>query len=306
MCCFKPFVALLAAFFVGLLWLCAVAPGHAQQPSQPHRFTMGIYYPSVKSLISRVDFEVALDVWLQELSRAAGLEPASAKLFDEIAIMSEATRRGELDFVLAPPLLLAKYFDRWQLAEGYTSTTLDGNHYGMVLVARTDKHIRGFRDFAGKRLLLPDKDELAMLFLDTELAKAKMPSYPQVFSGIQHNEKYSGIVLGLFFDKADVGVVYQEIYQMMTELNPQIADVVKILATFPSKSPNYGFFNSAYPQPLRERIAESIRLLHSNVRMQQILTDLRMANLVACPIDELAPFDELLREHALLNRGRRP
>jgi ABC-type phosphate/phosphonate transport system substrate-binding protein len=290
-------------FFL-LLLTKSTSVGYAQPPDIPERhFKMGVYYLAIKNLVSRVDFEVALNFWLQEISRSVNFQSANARLFDSISDMRTAFDNGELDFVLAPPILLAKHFNRNSLAEGFVGTTLDGNSYGTVLLVRSDKQINGIKDLTGKRLLMPEQDELADIFLDTLIIKSHRQHYEQVFSTVQSKEKQSSIVLALFFNQADAGVVFEETYNLMVELNPQIKETIKILATFPAKSPNYGYFSHNYPKPIRDRITETVTVLNKEVRPQQILNDLRMASLIKCPTEELIPFDQLIREHQSLQRG---
>ncbi len=267
---------------------------------------MGVYYLSIKNLTVRVDFEVAMNFWLQEVKNSTQFQSTDARLFDNIAEMRVAFDKGELDFVLAPPLSLAKYFDRAQLADGFVGTALNGVDYGTVLLVRNDKQINGLKDLAGKRLLMPEHDELAELFLDTLIIKSHKQHYQHVFSDIRTKDKHSGIVLALFFDEADAGVALNESFQLMAELNPQIKNKLKPLAIFPTKSPNYGFFSKAYPKPFRDHISAIMNELNQQVRAQQILNDLRMASLVKCPVEELLPFDKLIQEHKSLQKGLKP
>jgi hypothetical protein len=60
-------------------------------------------------------------------------------------------------------------------------------------------------------------------------------------------------VLALFFKQAEARVVLNETFQLMAELNPQINSAVKMLGMFPTKSPNYSYFNQDYPHPFVTR-----------------------------------------------------
>jgi phosphonate transport system substrate-binding protein len=264
---------------------------------------MGVYYPSIKNIVSRVDFDIALNYWLQEINSSLFFQSANAKLFDDILDMRDAMERGELDFVLAPPFLLAKYFNRSKLTDGFVGTALDGTDYGTVIVVRTESGILEHQNLTGKRLILPEHDELAEIFLDTIAIQSHKKHYRQVFTSLQSREKQSAIVLALFFNQADVGVVNKESYQLMIELNPQIKDRVKVFSTFPTKSPNYGYFSSAYPKDLSDRIIRKVNDLNNTARSQHILNDLRMNKLVSCPVGDLLIFDDLIRHHQSLQKG---
>jgi len=287
-----------------LLQACFISVCGAQPPVESgSRFRMGVYYPSIKNVANRVDFEVAINFWLQELKQSVHFQSASARLFDNISDMRMAFDNGELDFILAPPLSLAKHFNRGKLADGFVGIAMDGKDYGTVLLVRDDKRIANVKDLAGKRLLMPEHDELAEMFLDTLTIKSTQHHYQKVFSSIHSKDKISSIVLALFFNQADAGVTFNEIFQLMVDLNPQIKNSVKILASFPTKSPNYGYFSNDYPKAVRDDIADIITGLNKQVRAQQILNDLRMASLIKCPVEALEPFDKLIREHQSLQKG---
>lgn len=60
-----------------------------------------------------------------------------------------------------------------------------------------------------------------------------------------------------------------------------------LFTTFPSKSPNYGYFSQEYPKSNREKIINIVSRLNNQERPQQILNNLRMAKLITSPIEEL-------------------
>lgn len=109
-------------------------------------------------------------------------------------------------------------------------------------------------------------------------------------------------MLSLFFDQVDAGIADKEIYQVMVELNPQIKEKLNILKAFPAKSPNYGYFNQKHPHKMR-KIINRILELNAQLRTQQILNNLRMSSLMECSIEELAPVDQLTKEHQTLEKG---
>lgn len=292
--------------FCFVIAVCQAGFAAGAQPilENDSHFRMGIYFPSIKNLVSRADFEIALNYWLQETNQLLEVKITNAKLYDNIFEMRDAFDRGELDFVLAPPYLLAKYFDRAKLTDGFVGTSLDGQEHGTVLVVRHDRKIDGIADLTGKRLLLPEHDELAEVFLETLTMKTLKQHHLKVFASEHTKEKQSVIVLDVFFNKADAGVVENETFQVMAEMNPQISDTVKILAKFPTKSPNYGYFSAEYPKRLRDLISEIVTDKNQQPRSQQILYNLRMSKLVPCPLDELQAFDKLIREYDGLQKFR--
>jgi len=274
---------------------CAVSSNvlYAEEKPSIAEFTMGWYFPSINAQISRTDFHVAINFWLEEFSQSVNIEQTEVKVFDHIEGMQAAFDKGELSVIVAPPLLIAKYFPLNTLADGFIGKSITGKPYDMVVLAREDAQITGVKDVKNKRLALPKNDELAMVFLNSLLIPEFHQTYPRVFKSVQEFPRQNAIIHQLFFKKADVGVAYLETYNLMVELNPQIKDRVKILANFPIDSPNYSFFHYKFPENFRKIfIAQALELNHSP-RSQQILNDFRMAALAVCKVESLDPFIDL-------------
>ena len=102
----------LSLLFFLMLAFCFCANGYAQQNVATERFNMGVYYPSIKNIVSRKDFEVALNFWIEEVSHLIAFKAVNARLFDNITDMRDALMQNDLDFVLAPPILMANIFAR--------------------------------------------------------------------------------------------------------------------------------------------------------------------------------------------------
>jgi phosphonate transport system substrate-binding protein len=217
--------------------------------------------------------------------------------------MQQAFNNGELDFIMAPPILLAEHIGRDKLADGFVGTSTDGSEYGVALLVRQDQHINQLNQASGKRLILPENDALAQVFLDSLIIKTFKQHYQQVFSRIMTKKRQSEVVLALFFNQADVGIADKGIYHLMVEMNPQIQDSLEVLTSFPSKSPNYGYFHYTFPEWLRNKITQKVSELNDQPRSQQILNDLRMASLVPCSVDELRVFDDLISEYRSLKNA---
>ncbi len=276
--------------------------------SDPHeptpRFIMGVYYPAIRYLQTRVDFQVALNFWLQEYANILNISPAEARLFENMETLAVAFDSRELDFVMSPPILIAQFIRRSQLADGFVGTNVDGNsQYETLLLGRKEQEIEGFEQLAGKRLVMVEDDGLATMFIDTLSLKAFHQPFDKVFKRVRDKEKQSAVIMDLFFDLADIGLVNREVFMSMQEMNPQIGESLKVLAIFPSKSPNYGYFHSAVPETIRYKITQTVLESNSNARTQQVLNDLRMSSLIPCEVEELDAFDKLIAEHQMLQKN---
>jgi len=274
----------------------------AEENPKISNFNLGWYFPSINAMVSRTDFHIAINMWLKEFKHVIDIQQTNVKLYDRIENMRTAFDQGELDMIVAPPLLIVGFFNLDTLADGFVGTSNTGKPYGMSLLIRNNSDIKTVADFKNKRLVLPENDLLASIYLNSLLIPEYQQSYQNVFSSTQFLIKQNAIIHKLFFNEADVGVAYLETYNLMVELNPQIKKQVKILDNFPMNSPNYSYFHHQFPEKMRKHfIAEALKL-NESVRSQQILNNFRMAALVVCTVDSLAPFIRLRNQNRLFKQ----
>jgi len=279
--------------FIFLIWLPFSYTVIAEEKPHLDIFNIGFYYPSINAVVSRTDFNIAVDIWIKEFKFAIDIQQTNVRLFDHIEDMKTAFNNRELDLIIAPPLLIVNNFDLKTLRDGFSGTSATGEPYDIVILTRKSSNIESIKHVKNKRLVLPKNDELAKVFLNSLLMPIFHKPYSQVFSSNIFFPKQNQIIHQLFFDKADVGVTFLETFNLMVELNPQIKDKIKTLNRFPIKSPNYCFFHHLFSDPIRKKLISRALELNNHIRSQEILINFNMATITACPVDSLQPFIKL-------------
>ncbi|BCG65949.1 MAG: hypothetical protein methR_P3821 [Methyloprofundus sp.] len=264
------------------------------------KITIGWYFPGINKKVSRTDFQIAINFWMDEFGKPQGIEDINSRLFDSVEKMKIAFNNSELDYIVAPPLLFVKYFDMHKVTKGIIAKNITGKPYGVVVLVR--KELQNLSELKNKRLVMPDNDELAEVFLETLVIPEFKQSYSQVFSSVNYTQKHNTVVHQLFFNQADVGVTYLESFDLMVELNPQIADKIKILANFPIDSPNYSFFHKKFPEKLRDELIAAMIKLNKSDEATQIFNGFMMESLLECSVESLEPFYQLNERYKQLKQ----
>lgn len=265
---------------------------------------LGIFYPPISDGASRADVVVAFSLWVQEQAASVGVRAADVMLYDSIDDMSAAFDSGAINVISAPPLTIALHFKRENLADGYIGLRAPGKLNSVLLLARTDKNINTIKDMRGKRLIVPEYHELADIFLDTLVLKEQHMPYKKLFSSISTEKKDKRILLDLFFDKTDVAMVNESAYELMKELNPQLNEKIKVIASYPTKSKSYMYVNKNYP--FRQKLTDNYARISSSIRGKQFLSLFQQELLESCSVSDLDTYDELYREHSdLLTKYRK-
>ena len=284
-----------------LLWVLLV--GCFPLTAEPGgRMNMGFYYPSINDTADRTDIEVSLTFWTQEITEEVGIQESNAQLYDTIDSMREAFEQGKIDMIIAPPLAIARYFKREDLADGFVGVREDGADNSLLLLVNKDS-AESLKDLRGKRLIMPENDELADVFLDTLMLKTFNQGYRDIFSVIQPKIKNNRIVLDLFFNKADAAMVYAGAFDVMAELNPQIKTKIKVLASYPVRAKNFSYFKRNYP--LRELLTKKAMNFGDFPRAKQILSVYKTPELDYCKVEDLQIFDELYQEYLRLKQSEK-
>jgi phosphonate transport system substrate-binding protein len=283
-------------FFFVLLSSCLNCYG-GEIKSDNTRLNIGVYRPSLNGYVDLKDIEISFNYWLQEVVRDLALETTDVNFYDKYQDISTAFARRDIDMFIAPPLAIVMHFDKELIAEGFYSKSERDDGDALLLLARAEK-VGSINDMAGKRLILPQHDDLAEIFLEMLALKTYNKGYQEVFSQIKTAPKMNRIILDLFFGTSDVALVYRSNYDVMVEMNSQINDRIKILKSYPVLSKNMTFLHKDYPN--RKWIINRIKGLADHPRGQQILNLYGTAKIGISTTDALGPFEQLYKQYLSL------
>jgi len=279
-----------------------------EQEAKSGRVNMGLYTKSITEQASISDIEISMNFWVKDAlafeARKAGIEIQStgAFLYESMQDMRADFDHGKLDIIVAPPLLISRYFKRDEITDGFSGMLEGRKPDNLLLIVRTESNIQSIRDLRGERIAMLEGDELAEMYMDTLFLRTFKQGYKNMVASIQQQTKANRIVLDLYFNKADAGLVYVNSYQVMSELNPDIKNKVKILDTFEVRSKNYSYIRKGYP--LANEMRQIALSFYKSARGKQILDIYKTPELDFLKVDELDTVDQLDREHARLMAGK--
>jgi hypothetical protein len=269
------------------------------------RMIMGFYVPSITETASLSDIQVTLNFWVKDFmteeARKIGIEITDSRaiLFDSMTDMKEAAHRGELDIVIAPPLLLALNFKRDELKDGFTGMLEGGRPDDMMLIARADKQLNSVADLQGKRISIPENDEFAAIYLDSLFLQQYRRPVQRVVANLEKQNKASRIVLDVYFNRVDAGVVYRNAFEVMAELNPDVGRKLVDLDYYPMKSRNFSYFLRSYP--FSQEVSDmAVNTFKSSVRGKQIMEVFKAPELTRCSVAELDAYEQFYRRYQTL------
>ncbi len=173
-----------------------------------------------------------------------------------------------------------------------------------AIVLNTDEYWRLGQDLRGRALtvLHSPRMSLAVAWLDTVLAEGGLPRAKE-FCRVTLANKLSKAVLAVFFRQAEGCLVSRRGLAMMSELNPQVGQSLKVLATSPEFVPTGFCFRRDYQDPLKDIIVSELAKIRDSPAGAQVLTLFQCESLEAHPLSCLESAFSLLARHERLSPG---
>ncbi|MGD0961337.1 MAG: PhnD/SsuA/transferrin family substrate-binding protein [Methylomonas sp.] len=277
------------------------AAGNYLEPA-PH-LIIGVYMPGINDEANIKDIRVAMDYWIQELTRDLNIVETRTQFFTDITEMSQSFSENNLDMIIEPGLSIIKYFKLSDLGVGFRGIRKNEELNSLILLVNNNGAIGSLADLRGKNLTMADNDELSEIYIDTLTRTQFNRKYGQFFGNININKKNSRLILDLFFGKTDAVLVYLKTYDVMAELNPQIKTNTKILLSYPISSKIYCFFRRDFPYT--ERIIDNLKTPDFNARIGQILELFKTEEFVITGADDLLPIKKLYDDYKNISTGKK-
>jgi ABC-type phosphate/phosphonate transport system substrate-binding protein len=242
----------------------------------------GVEYCNVgytKSSLSEVDFkdaQVAMDLWVKELSKADKnpLYPRTI-LIDDLPSLIRAINAKEVDVVGLSCLDYFKIKDKVNLEPAMVVIIGGKPSKEFSLITRRDNSPRNLTDLKNTKLLVCDEkpaNGVPLMWLDTVLVKQGACGTRKFFASIKTVNKVSQAVLPVFFNQVDACLVSRSGFETMAELNPQIGEQLAIMATSPSFVLSGVFFRKDFRKDIQKHIIDTCMKFSTYPSGKQILT----------------------------------
>ncbi len=155
------------------------------------------------------DATAAFNMWLKELGESEGSR-VEAYLYPDAASLMKDYRKGKFTIVFLRTIDYFAYAFGADIQLGWTKVKQGKPTVRYVLLVRNGASYSDLKGLRQKRLAVHKQADLGLLFLNTQLLKAKLPEAEQFFGSIQEKSKESQAILAVFFGRADACVVTEE------------------------------------------------------------------------------------------------
>jgi ABC-type phosphate/phosphonate transport system substrate-binding protein len=109
-------------------------------------------------------------------------------------------------------------------------------------------------ELRGKSIAMKRDDDIGSLFLNVLLLRERYPEALRFFSEVKTKKNSSQPVLAVFFGQADACITTDISFRTVAELNPQVRERMKVLASSEELLTSVTFFRKAFDRKQKDRI----------------------------------------------------
>lgn len=253
--------------------------------------------------VNEGDARAAMKVWITTIGTERGIpvdpDPHFCRSVDEVIGLGKTLGVDAMGFTAPEFPELQRHFKFDRIAVSTFAGSITENY---LLLVHQDSGLAGLKQLQGRSLnvLLGPRTSLATHWLDTVLLEARLGRVSTFFGKTSPHYKPSPVALQVFFRQADACLITRASFNLLGELNPQLAKKLRILAESPSLVPSGFGFCANGPSGQGSRVlSEMTRLLESPAG-RQILALTQSESIRDCPLSVLDSSLELLARHKRL------
>jgi ABC-type phosphate/phosphonate transport system substrate-binding protein len=247
----------------------------------------------------RKDAVIAADLFFKELIGRIGYKSEFVVQQNQTQLLA-ALRENKLDTVFANPFDYLGIESQTNPDYIYTLKFGASPELRVYLLTQAKDEIKRISQLRGKRLSLTKGDVLSITYLEVFLAKAGLPSPENFFSDIKFSTSNDGVILDLFFNRADLAITTEIIYDLASELNPQLQEQVEILSISDPFIPFVIGVNKLVPQSRLKAIDDVLLHIKSEPQLSYILSLFGATDVTKIRSEQLDTLRTLKREHEQL------
>ena len=285
-----------------LLLLCSMVFPTRSHAEEDFHFSLG-YTGSAYLETTNKDIKAAVSVLIQKIAWKS-FGKSEAQYYDNISEMSAALKSGKIQVMCGSPEEFMKLRALSPLDPILITSSGSGYETELLLLVRKDSGIRSLLDLKNKSIVMPARntsvDNMFQVWIETLLMRAGYSRIETFFSSLKENRSTSRGIMTVFFQQADACVVTRQLFNLASELNPQIGRELVPIARINKLTQGIISINRGLPDNLRERIKQSFLDVTESPEGKQLLILFQISKMIPFRPEYLAATEALFTEHQQL------
>ncbi len=252
--------------------------------------------------VDPMDAKAAIQVWVEEIGREVNYS-TKHKIYNDIQLMLEDFYDEKLDFITISLLSYLKNKRELDVIPAYAPVRGEVKTHKYLLLVRKDSDIRNHGDLKNRKLAVNKHDDLGYIFVNVLLMRDGLPLAERFFSDMAKKVNNSRAILDVFFGNADVCVVTDSTFQVMSTLNPQIGNELMTIASSQEIINGLSFYRKNFSDEKVERISGHVLTMHRRNKGKQFLLLFKADKMTELYHSDLRMLVDLYDEYTLLMKS---
>ena len=250
------------------------------------------------------DARVAIKVWLEDIALSYGGD-LTLNFYDNNNTLYKDFANHKVDMIVLslPYYFLNKEKIDKEAIDFWTIAMSKDRYIKYYLISLKDSKIKSFKDVKNKSISITNNDTVGNIWIDKKSLQTFKTSYKNIFSQIHPVLKESTALLNVFFKKKDLAIVTKKTWDTMIELNPSIANRIKIVDETKQKHiPFIGFFSKYADKRSIDAFFELSANLHDLRGSSQVIDLLKFDSIFKLEKDSLIELENYYKEYEVLKK----
>lgn len=196
-------------------------------------YNLGVYKDLLEDINER-DAKVALEVWIKLNAEEYNVEDVDVSIFEDTDAIISTAQKNEIDILYITGILYYLIKDKINLEPVLKTKVNNSDFFDLLLLS--NKNIVSFNDFRGKKIIVRSgRYKLYCdLWLDLLCKQNNEPDKKKFFGEIKYTDKPMQAILPVMLGKYDVCIISSRAFEVMSEMNPQVANSLKVVDKIPN------------------------------------------------------------------------
>ena len=282
------------------LLVCLLLVHAARAPAAPEmKIRSGINREILDTSLDTGDTKIVLNNIIE--TGFFGRVRHESSVFENTEEMMEAVKQGAVD-VFAMTTLPYFQNSETEMEPGLVLFKNGSSTVSYVLLANTEKSKgKSLADFRGARISTVENGvmDLTLCWLDVELSEGGLPLHGDFFRELTVHEKVNKAAMPVYFGKADLCLITESHWRVLSLLNPQMKTRLRVVAKSPGLLEGLLLFRKGIDPAVRAEAEKALLDLRNSEKGAQVM---RLGK-----IDKIVRFDpqDLVASKAVYEKALR-
>lgn len=287
-----------------LVGLCSL--GSRRAGADTDKFHVNIGFSSRAFInVPQEDIKIAIRILAQKIARNT-VGSANAAIYDSIADIERDLKARKLDAVALTPDDFLQLRKRMTLDPAMVTATDTGHEVDLVLLARRESRIRGMGDLRNKRFAIPMKvsqfGSMYLTWVEMLLMGEGVAPNDRYFAVVTETRTPAQAIMQVFFRKADACATFRQLFELTTELNPQIGRELQIIKQLPKLAGGIIVFRNDLAEERKQKLRHTLTTIHEGPEGKQLFTLFQLKKLIPYRAEYLRGTEEFYHDYRVLAR----